>query len=226
MAKPKDDLEAVRAIADTLESFSNDERERIIRWAREKLGMTGSHVSPSPLTSQPPAAPQTIPAASGVPSPSAPRDIRSFIQEKDPKNDSQMAAVVAYYHHFVAPESERKESITSADLIEACRQAERARPTRPAQTLVNAYGQGLLNRGEHGHYSLNSVGENLVAMVLPDNSGDTGARRTANRRPAKKKTGQKKQSSKKKPEAAKKKSPVKKTPAKKKPTKKKSPRSS
>lgn len=35
-----DDLEAVRSVADTLQPFANDDRERIIRWAREKPGMT------------------------------------------------------------------------------------------------------------------------------------------------------------------------------------------
>jgi hypothetical protein len=185
LTKPKDDLEAVREVAATLEEFTNEERERIFRWAREKLGMrsaASASLAGDPGITNPPSltpavAPSATAAAVGT------RDIRSFIKEKDPKNDSQMAAVVAYYHQFVAPESQRKESITSEDLIEACRQSDRARPTRPAQTLVNAYGQGLLNRGEQGHYSLNAVGENLVAMVLPDKSGETGARRTANRRP-------------------------------------------
>ena len=39
MADPKDDLEAVREIVATLDGFSETERERIIRWVREKLGM-------------------------------------------------------------------------------------------------------------------------------------------------------------------------------------------
>ena len=35
-----DDLEAVRILAETLQPFAIDDRERIVRWAREKLGMT------------------------------------------------------------------------------------------------------------------------------------------------------------------------------------------
>lgn len=42
MSSKPDDLEAVRFIADTLQPFANDDRERIIRWAREKLGMSTS----------------------------------------------------------------------------------------------------------------------------------------------------------------------------------------
>lgn len=39
MAKTTDDLEAVRAVAAALGDFSPEEQERIIRWAREKLGL-------------------------------------------------------------------------------------------------------------------------------------------------------------------------------------------
>jgi hypothetical protein len=80
-----------------------------------------------------------------------------------------MAAVVAYYHHFEAPLSDRKDSIGKEDLVDACRKSDRARPKRPEQVLVNAYHAGLFDRaGKAGQYRLNSVGENLVAMVLPE----------------------------------------------------------
>jgi len=42
MSSKPDDLEAVRSLADTLQPFASEDRERIIRWAREKLGMTAS----------------------------------------------------------------------------------------------------------------------------------------------------------------------------------------
>ena len=45
MSSKPDDLEAVRSAADTLQPFANDDRERIIRWAREKLGMTATVAS-------------------------------------------------------------------------------------------------------------------------------------------------------------------------------------
>jgi len=40
MTQAKDDLEAVRAVAAALNGFDADEQERIIRWAREKLGLS------------------------------------------------------------------------------------------------------------------------------------------------------------------------------------------
>ena len=39
MPQQKDDLEAVRLVADALEGFEAKDQERIIRWAREKLGL-------------------------------------------------------------------------------------------------------------------------------------------------------------------------------------------
>ncbi len=35
----KDDLDAVRQLTDILTPFNDQERERIIRWVKEKLGM-------------------------------------------------------------------------------------------------------------------------------------------------------------------------------------------
>lgn len=220
MTKPADDLEAVRTISDTLEPFPDDDRERILRWVREKLGMSGvstpgpaaphTVASESPLPESPPVHPSAS-SSGGTPQ----MDIRSFVAEKDPRNDIELAATVAYFYQFVAPEDAQKESITGNDLVEACRAASRPRPARPAQTLGNAFTAGVLDRGAHGQYRLNAVGENLVAMVLPDSDGESKARRTANRKrsPARKKVTKK---------AAKKKAAKKKKTAKKKASKKKS----
>ncbi len=183
MAGPKDDLEAVREIAATLDGFSESERERIIRWVCEKLEMpaTGTGGQPAVQVLSPP------PEQGATPPPppvirAGQTDIRSFVESKSPKNDVQLSAVVAYYHRFMAPEDQRKDVIASNDLRDACRQAERTRPKKPAQTLGNAYRDGLLDRAEHGQYRLNSVGENLVAMVLPGDEGESVGRRTVNKR--------------------------------------------
>ncbi len=45
MSSKPDDLEAVRLLADTLQPFASEDRERIIRWAREKLGMVSASAS-------------------------------------------------------------------------------------------------------------------------------------------------------------------------------------
>jgi len=173
MTKPTDDLEAVRILIQALEPFDSKDRERIIRWAAEKLGMTAP-------TSLPHAHKEgiietgalTAKVPSTVHEPAQKKDIRSFILSKNPQNDNHLATVVAYYYHFEASPETQRDYITKDDLIDACRKADRKRPARPDQVLVNTYGAGLLDKaGERGHYRLNSVGENLVAMVLPEGDG-------------------------------------------------------
>jgi hypothetical protein len=178
MTKAADDLEAVRNIAETLESFDNDARERIIRWARERVGMKASTTIQTGGT-----AAGTTPAPAPLPLPDtspggSPSDIRSFVKEKAPKSDVQFAATVAYYYQFKAPENSRKDTITSKDLIEACRQVDRKRPKDVGQVLRDSYRNGLMDRGDKGKFRLNSVGENLVAMTLPGGSQRTSRKST------------------------------------------------
>jgi hypothetical protein len=178
MTKAGDDLQAVREVVATLEPFSNEDRERIIRWSREKLGMTSAGASPSAAGAAP--APAGAPTPPGGAPRLSPKDIKSFIAEKNPRSDQQLAAVVAFYHQFVAPEADRKDSISGKDLLEACRKGEwYPRPKSPKQTLVNAYSAGILDRAERGSYRLNAVGENLVAMVLPDKGEGAAGRQGA-----------------------------------------------
>ena len=173
MTKPADDLEAIRLVVQALEPFDSKDRERIIRWAAEKLGM-----SQTPALGAPAVATTVTPHHKAVEfSPATtttPKDIKSFVTTKQPKSDNQMAAVVAYYYHFEAPPAERKDSIGKEELIDACRMSDRKRPARPEQVLVNAYHAGLLDKaGSAGQYRLNSVGENLVAMVLPEQNSSS-----------------------------------------------------
>jgi len=72
MTKPTDDLEAVRVVAEALQGFDARDQERIIRWAREKLGLasspaaqlptSGEQLPPTPAgnITSPPAATSTI----------------------------------------------------------------------------------------------------------------------------------------------------------------------
>ena len=91
--------------------------------------------------------------------------------KKNPSSDMQFAATVAYYYRFEAPPSERKESIDSNILQNTARLANRKRLSKPGQTLINAGFNGMLDRAdEKGFYKINTVGENLVAMILPQGS--------------------------------------------------------
>jgi hypothetical protein len=174
MSQQKDDLEAVRIVADALEGFDPNDQERIIRWAREKIGLSVALVSPQVAPSFSAPAPGSAPPPAIPPSPPAnAKDLKTFFIEKKPKNDVQFAATVAYYYRFEAPEDLRRTEINGDDLQEACRLVERERFKNPDQTVRNAHKLGLLDKGEQpSFFSINSVGENLVAVALPgDGSG-------------------------------------------------------
>jgi hypothetical protein len=69
MTKPTDDLEAVRAVAEALQGFDAKDQERIIRWAREKLGHAPSPAVQLPATREqaPPPPARDIPAPAAAP---------------------------------------------------------------------------------------------------------------------------------------------------------------
>lgn len=182
-----DEFDALRTIVKTLEAFGADDQNRILRWAAEKLGL--SHVQP---TTSPAGSLTLTPGLTQSPSevlPAGKTDIKSFVEQKKPKNDAQFAAVVAYYHRFEA--SEKKDSITQADLLDACRMANYPRPPAPGQTLRNAVNAGLLDKVDRGAFSVNSVGENLVAVTLPGDGTESSAAAPRRRQIRKKRGGQK-----------------------------------
>lgn len=183
MPKPTpDDLEAVRVIAIALKDFNSDDQERILRWAREKLGLNVGPTMPAPPQPEvripPNVHQQTPPRSSEAPEaqPASAKDLKTFVKAKSPKSDVQYAATVAYFYRFEAPVSDRKDEIDAGILLNSCRLADWNRPPKPGQTLLNAKGQGLLDSGSGaGKFVINSVGENLVAMSLPpqSNSGSS-----------------------------------------------------
>lgn len=184
-SKKSDDLDAVRAIKNALEGFTNDERARIIRWACESLGL--SPAAPAvPVTK--PAAP--MPALNAAASPGAPasphsqRDISSFVNQKNPQTDIHLATTIAYYYRFEAPANQRRDEIDADFLREACRLAGRpGKLVRPLGTLNNAHAKGLLDRGStRGTFVINSVGENLVGMTLPGDGTQPVSRRAGKKR--------------------------------------------
>ncbi len=163
MTTSPDDLEAVRKVIEALTPFNKDDQERIVRWAREKLGLSPSFESASAHAQSSGSRQIGSSAADGGSS----ITLRDFVEQKQPKAAVHFVAVVAYYYQFEAAEPNRKNSITAADLQEACRLARRSRFQNPIIPLLNAFKVGYLDKVERGSYRLNSVGENLVAMALP-----------------------------------------------------------
>lgn len=92
MSQKPDDLEAVRTIVAALEPFDETEKARIIRWASEKLGIKS--IIPSATQNIPPAyvTPANQPAL-GQP---GSKDIKTFLEEKNPTSANQLVAAVAY----------------------------------------------------------------------------------------------------------------------------------
>ncbi|MDI6802791.1 MAG: hypothetical protein QME58_02955 [Bacteroidota bacterium] len=165
MSQKPDDLEAVRAICIALEPFDETERGKIIKWASERIGIKS--ITPLP-------APNTSPPTSGG------KDIKTFLEEKNPTSANQLVAAVAYYYKFEAPASEKKNAITKDDLMEASRKANRERPKNPNVILVNAKEYGLVDKVGTGAYEINAVGENLVAVSMPGSGhGNSGIKKSS-----------------------------------------------
>jgi hypothetical protein len=190
MAKT-DDLEAVRIVTTALGGFSPEEQERIIRWAREKLGLAATPRD-LPDTRAPQVPGSAVPPRSVEPTdatlpPASLKDLKTFVSGKSPKSDVQFAATVAYFYRFEAPPEQRRNEIDADILQDACRLAARQRLKRPGMTLTNAKNQGLLDKGsETGKYAINTVGENLVVMTLPSRS-DGAAKAGKSKKPKKSK---------------------------------------
>jgi hypothetical protein len=185
--EPKSDFLAAEEIKKILHGRQRPEQERIIRWVSESLELAGAAPSlrPEPTTAAARHSPSEPVVGHHHDTRAVARDMRSFVQEKHPKNDVQFVAVAAYFHRFIAPTDERKDSITSADLQDAARLAPRAVFKNPSTTLNNAVQQGYMDRAGRGAYRLNAVGENLVSMTLPGAaSGGRGGANTKLRKPS------------------------------------------
>lgn len=184
-----DEFDVLRNIVEQLKALPTEDQERVIKWACEKLGISEPKV------------PVARTAASGAPVAAlasqqlgtTSTNIKSFVAEKNPQSDMHFAVVVTYFYRFMA--LEKKEAITSEDLQEATRLAGRARLTLPSKTLSNAVFAGLLDSAGRGLWKINTVGENLVAIVLP---GDPKGNSVVKKKSAKKATPKAKTATKKK----------------------------
>lgn len=180
-----DDFDIGKAIFDQLKDLPPERQQRVLRWVAEGLGVVPQAAVAQPFqiagVQNPPQAPH-----SGQPGTTSNTDIKTFIATKAPKSDQQFAAAVAYYYRFEAPPAERRESIDGDLLQEATRLSGRSRLSSPRNTLNNAKGAGYLDSTAPGVFTINSVGENLVAMTLPG-GGEATARHTKKQKAKKKK---------------------------------------
>jgi hypothetical protein len=162
---PPDDFELAKGVFEKLKDLPTERKERVLRWVAEGLGL--SMVPPRDATRA--SIERGIIVDAPRPATSEPgqaRDIRSFVRAKNPASDVQFATVVAYFYRFEAPPTEQREAIDAKALREATRLVDRKRISNPLNTLNNAKKQGYLDSKGRGEFSINSVGENLVAMAL------------------------------------------------------------
>lgn len=171
VSETKSPLDAAQKIVDVLQNMTMENQSLALQFAMQTLRLAAPTVSPLPASAQ---TSSHLTLGTTTPNTGNPPDIKSFVEAKAPKSDQQFAAVVAYHYQFEAPESQRKDYIDAKAMKEAARLVKWSQKKDWNMTLNNATRSGFLNRAERGAFSLSSVGENLVAITLPENESSTG----------------------------------------------------
>lgn len=157
--------QAIDEVAKALSSFEATDQQTILMAVCSHLKI------PPPATIAAPLAQASTPLAPILPEqrPEAPAgiDIRTLKEQKKPATAKQMACIVAHYLAELAPEEERKQIVTAADLDKYFKQANFKLPEAHQQILPDAKKSGYFDSGSRGEYKLNRVGRNLVTHGLP-----------------------------------------------------------
>lgn len=183
------EVKVLNVVLSALQSLKDPEaRRRIVDYVLQALSV--------PETGRPrmPVASVLMPESSVQPSATSPRliDIRTFKEQKKPRNAIEMATLLAYYLAELAPTQERRVTISTADINRFFRQAGFPLPTQPRLTLFHAKAAGYLDLAERGQYKLSPVGYNLIAHTLPADS-ESGSAPRAPRRGRRPRKGSRKQ---------------------------------
>ena len=190
MSDAQSDFEIAKAVSDLLAGKDKERQHRVLRWVAESLDIA-LNSNATALVESPLQPSESRSQGDFSMLPKSATDIKTFMDTKQPRNDIQFATATAYYYRVEASAEQRRESITAEVLQDAARLVKRPRFARPVMTLTNAKNQGYLDPSGRGAYRVNSVGENLVAMTLPN----TNESLQSPKRSAKKKTVQKKSAS-------------------------------
>jgi hypothetical protein len=181
----EDDVRAITAISAALKPLDDDARLRVLEFVLKKydigLSLPATAAAQNDQSSLTPdsaaaATARSIPSLQPQAAAAATSDIRSFASEKNPKTVNGKLAVVAFYLAHLAPENERRESISADDIKPLFIQAGFALPEAPPRvTLTNAKNAGYFDAAARGQYRLNAVGYNLVAHKLPSEEARSSA---------------------------------------------------
>lgn len=155
------ELKAINTMVAALSPLKEEQRLRAIEYVLRRFNavtLQAPPVAPSSIGYAPTptsAAPFTTATPSIV-------DIRTLREQKDPKSANEMATLVAYYLSELAPPTDRKSEISTAEVERYFKSAGFKLPADARFTLVNARNAGYLDSAGSGQYKLNPVGYNLV----------------------------------------------------------------
>ncbi len=167
------ELLAMSSIINSLTPLDDQARQRVFEYVNKRFSMPAQAVpfSTQPNTTEAQLSLNATGTALIPMEQSRGVDIRSLKEDKQPNSANQMAAIVAYYLSELS--SQKKDSITVADIQMYFKQAGFPLPKKPSDTLVNAKNAGYLEPGsEQATYKLSPVGYNLVAYGLPKGNGN------------------------------------------------------
>ena len=170
------ELSAIGMILKALDGLDGESMQRVLDYVFSRLSISRPAGMVSTLV-------QVSSQTSGAATPLRQISVKDLREEKKPESSNQMAALVAFYLQEIADESERKPSITAADIEKYFKQARFNLPKKIAMALPNAAAAGYLDSVGSGAYKLNPVGYNLVAHGLPRDPSKVGAprKRSTNR---------------------------------------------
>lgn len=147
---------AIKTVLGALGPLSIAARQSVLDYVVKRLGLSGGgeslEVHADPSQKRQPLPPSTT-------------HLKDFKEQKKPRTDSEMAAVIAYWLRDIAPD--RRDTVTRNDIEQYFKIGDHPLPKRPEFTLPNAKGAGYFELLGDGKYRLNPVGHNLVVHTLP-----------------------------------------------------------
>lgn len=168
------EFEAIKSVVSALLPLDDAARRRVLDYTFERLQLSAASVpaTSASLKREEASAPE---APTSEPAPTVSRhaadyhpvDIRTFKEAKSPKSANEMAAVLAYYLEYEAPDDEKKSYVTADDVNKYFHLAKFTKPANASMTLAHSKNAGYLDLMDRGQYKLNPVGYNLVAHKLP-----------------------------------------------------------
>jgi hypothetical protein len=177
---PRDaEIQALEVLIAALEPLDDDARARVLEYTLRRLAMRELPVG---VPAETPHAKDLATLPPPIASSGQVVDIRTLRAEKSPGTAIEMAAIVAYYLSEAAPEEQRKETVTTADIERYFKQAQYPLPSRIGNTLTNAAAAGYFDSAARGAYKLNPVGYNLVTQNLPRGSAQNPQRAATRKR--------------------------------------------